>query len=71
VNTCRRKKEENAQTYQAAIVTLRTEVENLSSFKEDLTGQLRDKDNKLANAKGKNSPGQLPGEVLLIVYWQR
>jgi chromosome segregation ATPase len=48
-------KEDGVKASQAALESLRTDVERLTSAKEDLSGQLRDKDTELAGAKREES----------------
>jgi chromosome segregation ATPase len=50
-----REKEDDAKASQAALESLRTDVERLTSVKEDLSGQLHDKDAELAGAKSEAS----------------
>jgi hypothetical protein len=49
------KKVDSAKASQAAIESLRTDVERLTCAKEDLSGQLCDRNTKLASAKGEAS----------------
>jgi hypothetical protein len=48
-------KEDEAKASQAALETLRLDMENLANTKEDLSAQLRDKNAKLAEAQNKMS----------------
>jgi hypothetical protein len=47
--------EDGAKASQGSLESLRTDVERMTNAKEDLSGQLRDKDTKPAGAKSEAS----------------